>query len=194
MHYLKLIFFGACLSCLALQCDKDDENNPSSTGNNQKRLPPKTQSGENTIGFKVNGEVWRPYNFLGKVVEAEYNTYYDEEKDKKESWLSIEARWHKEGNQEDFYLDMANIFSSGKFECDDDELYSMEFTESEDGTVKNICLSCPKPISGQINVTKLDTVNQVISGTFSFKAYCQQTKDTLNITDGRFDFQYPLKK
>jgi hypothetical protein len=42
---------------------------------------------------------------------------------------------------------------------------------------------------GSITFTRLDSVNKIISGTFSFKVPFQNC-DTLNFTDGRFDIHY----
>jgi len=44
-------------------------------------------------------------------------------------------------------------------------------------------------IDGQLNITRLDRVKKIVSGTFSFiipTQYC----DTLHISDGRFDIKY----
>ncbi len=48
----------------------------------------------------------------------------------------------------------------------------------------------------QLNITKLDTVNNILSGTFKFKLYrgandkITNRADSLVITDGRFDIRY----
>jgi hypothetical protein len=42
---------------------------------------------------------------------------------------------------------------------------------------------------GTITFTKTDTINKIISGTFSFKVAVTGC-DTLNFTDGRFDIRY----
>ena len=43
--------------------------------------------------------------------------------------------------------------------------------------------------TGQLFVRKLDEINQIISGTFWFKAV-NSAGDTINVTDGRFDVRY----
>ena len=43
--------------------------------------------------------------------------------------------------------------------------------------------------TGQLNVTHLDTVKQIVSGTFYFTAV-NNLSDTVKITDGRFDMPY----
>jgi hypothetical protein len=43
--------------------------------------------------------------------------------------------------------------------------------------------------TGQLTITHLDTINQVVSGTFQFKAV-SKIGDTVKITNGRFDVHY----
>lgn len=44
----------------------------------------------------------------------------------------------------------------------------------------------PNLAGGEVNITKIDTVNKKISGTFSFKAYREDDGAKKNITDGSF--------
>jgi len=44
-------------------------------------------------------------------------------------------------------------------------------------------------VSGQLMITKLDTMKQIVSGTFYFNAL-NSTGDTVKITNGRFDMPY----
>jgi hypothetical protein len=46
------------------------------------------------------------------------------------------------------------------------------------------------PPSGELHVTHFDSLRQIISGTFWFNAVDSATKDTVHITDGRFDVHY----
>lgn len=41
--------------------------------------------------------------------------------------------------------------------------------------------------TGSVNITRCDTINQIYSGTFYFKAIDDNTGKIVNITDGRFD-------
>jgi len=47
----------------------------------------------------------------------------------------------------------------------------------------------PGPKSGAFNITKLDTVNNIMSGIFSFTLY-DNSGDSVIVTDGRFDLTY----
>lgn len=43
---------------------------------------------------------------------------------------------------------------------------------------------------GQLTITKLDKVNKIISGSFSFVAYNVEQNKTVNVTEGKFRLQY----
>jgi hypothetical protein len=47
------------------------------------------------------------------------------------------------------------------------------------------------PTSGSFTINHLDSINQIISGTFEYKA--ANETDTITITDGRFDLPYSLQ-
>ena len=44
--------------------------------------------------------------------------------------------------------------------------------------------------TGAITITKFDTINHIVSGTFYFKAKLEDGTETVNVTDGRFDISY----
>jgi len=43
---------------------------------------------------------------------------------------------------------------------------------------------------GTVIITKADTINNAVAGTFEFEGYNYDTKQTISITNGRFDFLY----
>jgi hypothetical protein len=62
--------------------------------------------------------------------------------------------------------------------------FQTDSTCSMIGSVTNI-----KPSSGNLTLTKLDTINKVISGIFYLRIPIPNC-DTFNVTDGRFDISY----
>lgn len=42
---------------------------------------------------------------------------------------------------------------------------------------------------GKLEITKLDTTNHIIAGTFEFTVW-KEDCDTIRVTDGRFDIKY----
>ena len=43
---------------------------------------------------------------------------------------------------------------------------------------------------GRVILTTVDTISGIVAGTFEFKAYNHITKDSVIITDGRFDVKH----
>ena len=41
-----------------------------------------------------------------------------------------------------------------------------------------------------LNLLEIDTVNEIVSGTFEFSMISEDFLDTINVTDGRFDTKY----
>ncbi len=41
--------------------------------------------------------------------------------------------------------------------------------------------------TGTVTITRADTVNKIIAGTFEFTGYDPKTKQTISISEGRFD-------
>ncbi len=41
--------------------------------------------------------------------------------------------------------------------------------------------------TGQVKITRCDTINKIYSGTFYFNALDENTRKVVNVTDGRFD-------
>ena len=154
-------------------------------------LPPMTQEGKNTFGSMVNGEVWIPYyqcgliNFLTQCEElhsvvAPYDTT---------SKLPFEfdlfaSRKIGEGSFTSFII-RTRILKSGNM----DSSFIVIYTRDSVGYYPQYPLS---NASNAITVTRLDTINQIISGTFYFTLYSNYnpTGDSVVITDGRFDVTY----
>jgi hypothetical protein len=70
---------------------------------------------------------------------------------------------------------------------------SLEITFSK-GFCCDTYSAIPNYSPGSVNVTKLDTANKIMSGTFSFNLYTYigQDLDSVVITDGRFDLKFQL--
>jgi hypothetical protein len=144
-------------------------------------LPPETQTGANTFGCYVNGELFvndGTAPWMNKPVDAEYHR------------ISTGIVLHSYSPTGYIYLvveksqpnvpmpiSLAYYIPNGQRDCD---YYGGE----------NI---------GEIMVTKLDTVNRIISGRFQFPCYCldrfliANSNDTIiNITEGRFDIKMSI--
>ncbi|HEV3222728.1 MAG TPA: hypothetical protein VGZ90_07610 [Puia sp.] len=155
-------------------------------------LPPMTQDGKNTFGCMVNGEVWIPYsqcgliNFLTHCEELQsVVTPFDTT-----SKLPLEvdlfaSRKIGQGSFTSFII-RTRILKTGKF----DSSFIVIYTRDSISYYLQYPIS---HVSNAITVTKLDTVNKIVSGTFYFTLYNSSygfTSDSLVVTDGRFDVTY----
>lgn len=152
-------------------------------------LPPVTQTGANTFGCKVNGEVWVPYYSCGYLGNPCGEMQVDIHPLSQYSLLPISVsilvnRFH---NGDDSY------FSIG-FETDaQGNIYDSAYINFSGKGVGN------PPVNGDYHksfnttntfqITKLDTINKIISGTF-YLVLKKDFNDSIVVEDGRFDFKF----
>jgi hypothetical protein len=148
-------------------------------------LPPVTEEGKNTFGCKVNGEVWRPYAncgiFLGRCAELDFEVFHIDTLHK----LPISFYLKTENNTDSSGFEMVtrgtNIMQTGNI------IDSVELVFFKLGS--QYYNHPPNHSSGIVNVTKLDTVNNIMAGTFSFILY-NSNNDSVVVSDGRFDLTF----
>ena len=176
--YTLLLFFAA-FCCLGVQCKKDDD----SYAKELAKLPPYTKKGNNTFGCLINGKAfpqssegyhqtqWYYYNgdlFIN--YSTQFNTF-----DANQSITLRTNQIHSEGT----FLIEAIVSNNEQFTViTDNELYSSSyFTNSTDK-------------KALITITRLDSINHIISGTFTFKARAIQSDKEVSVEHGRFDLFY----
>ena len=182
---IKLLNHLLCFATCALLCTcSKDKLSP------LEQLPPITSRGANTFGCKINGKVWlpskRPKGDLPQIEGGIVERYANGGPEKNWYDLLIFAYGEKGTG---FQLFLSRINSIGKFKCDKNIFifpvdpqpdYSYcYYYENEKQFITN-----PK-FQGEINLLKYDTISKIFSGTFNFRA--SSGKDTIEITDGRFD-------
>jgi hypothetical protein len=175
-------FFLLLLTTLTLSCSKDDDT----PTNPVDQLPPATQTGTNRVGCLVNGEIFLPKgsNPLGPPLVTCFYQY-------------VNNTWYFSlgySNNQQTNLRGINIASRG-IELQQGQTYNLvlqsdsscfatyyNFSETSDYVTNNT-------ITGQLKITKLDQVNNIISGTFWFDAV-NSNGVKVEIREGRFDMQY----
>ena len=178
----KTIFTLTVLSLLCFTTCKKDK--PSS------KLPPITQEGKNTVGFKVNGKVWTPF------FECRYFDNPCGEISARYGHPNLEIG-HFGFNLTRRVGDKHSSFGLGGVEpitTVGDKYAIANFTfrgENSRGTTdswrRSWSASAPP---GIFEITKIDMDNQIISGIFSFTLYEENNSGrTIEITEGRFDFK-----
>ena len=180
---MKTISFTFCfiiISAILFSCKKEVSE-----------LPAITQTGANTFGRKIDGKFWVPAGF-GIVPTAP----------------KLEARIA--GNS--LYINARN-FSSSPVESEF-EIYIQELTGNST-YVLNTAPDYPSlagnygyyvhrnvtpdneyitssPYTGTVTITKIDTINRFVSGTFEFRAMSLfNASQSINVTEGRFDVKLP---
>lgn len=182
-YILYSLFLVLVLSSFS-SCDKDEDFSI---------LPAETQSGKNTFGCNVEGK-----KFFGG-----YPIYF--------SPSSLLATYNQK-------LDFLRIYTEGKFEDKKKGIMSLEILKPEIGVSTKIFRAIfnyyPRVIpgtssivtqygvshGGEVTITKLDTINQIVSGRFNLIAKGAvdindySGTDSIRITEGRFDLKYMKKE
>jgi hypothetical protein len=177
---LVLLAFITIITLCTLSCSSCKKETPN-------ELPPPTQTGANTLSFTLDGQSWKPQGQIG--VSA--NLAIDIDFGFNNGILGITAYRYVSGKREDFGIGIR------------DSLNFMSFPKNLTlgrGTLANArfandncnCDFYDTSIfrGGNLNITKLDKINKIISGTFNVILYKVGCSDTIKITDGRFDMKY----
>ncbi|KAA5827835.1 hypothetical protein FPF71_03070 [Algibacter amylolyticus] len=136
------------------------------------QLPPKTQTGENTFGYLVNGK---------PVVVS--NT-------RKITAIYQQNQLQLGGGVENDNIDIDIVmFVGGPIE--ENTPYSLvEVSKYTDFNILDKCkYNIEDAYEGSIMFSKIDKVNYIISGAFSFSIVTDNCED-IKITNGRFDVKY----
>ncbi|HBY54848.1 MAG TPA: hypothetical protein DEH15_20755 [Marinilabiliales bacterium] len=155
-------------------CEKDEEP----------QLPPITQTGAGTFGCLVNGEIWvaknRPF---GSPIGASNNQWEDK-------------RWVINGAAENSGISIHICRDSvlkgestlkGSFEFDENCSNGMIYLE--DYTPQTASFQTSYEDVGKIYISRFDTVDRIISGTYYFDAV-NSSGEKIEIRDGRFDVKF----
>jgi hypothetical protein len=182
MKNLLLLFtLILTLSC----CNKDD--NPFS-GKDQ--LPAETQTGANTVGCLVNGEVFLPH---AEGINPEVNCFYQ----------FIDNEFFFSMNFADLRGTGVKAVSiqTGRLNLQAGQTYLLNKNSTDDGDftggggtyyissilTNNFYTNTIK--TGELKITRVDLSNSIISGTFWFDAI-NSSGETVQIRSGRFDWNY----
>lgn len=167
MKLKQNIFLFAFTAVMFFGCHHDQPVAPTPT------LPAATQTGENTFGCLVDGQVWLPKG--GGLIQTVSCDYYNPPA------LVIHA--NKAQGDAGIVFSFSNVQTTGNYTLNDSMSgQTVEFFR------ENVIFICDSLVSGNLAITKLDTVNKIISGTFYFDAI--NGSQRVLIRDGRFDLKY----
>ncbi|MDP1811710.1 MAG: hypothetical protein Q8K66_09950 [Sediminibacterium sp.] len=182
----SFLIIAASFVLLISGCRKNKPVNPID------QLPPETQTGANTFGCLVNGEVFKPggASLSGGSLQCNYqllpnNGYY----------FVLIGRYRNNnngsGSSVGLYTDSLNLIEGAKFNLKTRingnpsasySFYTSAISLQSYETDGNL-------YKGELWIKKLDTVNQIVSGTFWFDAVNTNGQKT-KIREGRFDMRY----
>jgi hypothetical protein len=177
MKYTLLIIFSVLLF---IGCKKEGP-----------KLPPATQTGANTFGAVVNGNIWVPRGNGFSLMSDGNNIVIDV--GYSPTTTSETKLYFLVNDLQDQYGSGFNIYSSAALQ--EGKSYPVQVIGSAlsnsniihiDYHVKAEDYYPSAPLTGQFTVTKLDLVNKIFSGNFYFDAV-NANGNKVSVTDGRFD-------
>ena len=151
-------------------------------------LPPATQTGANTLGFLLNGQVWMPKGFNGSTTNLSVSV----DEGYKNGTFNITAyRILSDSNRQYMALGIADSLNFQPIpvtlRIGKQSLFGLSF-------ITNKCTYDFFDTSiyrdGQLILSKFDKANQIISGTFNVILFKSDCGDTVKITNGRFDMHF----
>jgi hypothetical protein len=162
--FFLLMFFA--LSGVA--CKKNDQNT----------LPPITQSGKNTFGCYVDGQLWLPsksYSITARVLCITL--------DKDASFHLLVKHDHPGYDPHDYFsIVFKPLTTTGTYDLSDQSKAGSELEIQGESNYSDTY----KVVKGQLIITRFDNI---VAGQFSFSIINNRTNKIYNITEGRFDLK-----
>ncbi len=153
-----------------------------------KSLPDLTQSGANTFGAKINGENWGPLSAgivpTAPILEARFSA---------DSSVFINARnFSRSPVETEMEIYLKNLTGPGSYQLNQNtgvypgHSYSYAYYLKRKISITDDWITSSSA-TGQVQVTKIDWVNKIISGSFQFTAKATYSSAPITVTEGRFD-------
>lgn len=179
-----LIILSTIAATIFISCGKDVIEN---------RLPTETQEGKNTFGALVDGEPFlAEATLFGLVKPINISYFKDSINSYNAGFLAIgatDARFSSSPVAGRIVINKLNIFQPGEYPLVDDPDHSGGYQYDEIAYYNEKSQKTYLAQSGNLTVTKLDTINNIISGHFYFTAVDSQGVK-VEIKKGRFDVKY----
>jgi hypothetical protein len=190
MKYIQTFFFGLLLFATA-SCFKP-KLPVFSQAPQVDVLPPITQTGQNTIGCLVNGEVFLPKNYNAPL-KAVGVTYFSHK-----LHINFSRQKKLDGLNQGIIIEVLDpiVFEGGRINLNLYNNHGAVYRDEEkcgDYKTMDSAMHAPGGGSGILTISHLDTIKHIICGTFSIKFNKPNTQagcDTIRITEGRFDSFY----
>ena len=177
----KKIFFLTAL--LFINCSNSDP---------EEQLPSITQTGENTFGCLINGEIFLPKGWKISIYGYDFPVSYWGSHDDRYNAITVKDFESSDSKRMDIYLYHLEQNGTGAFTIN--ESNCLTFKEANPSiNIRcryNGAWYCSAENSGILTITRYD--NGIVSGTFSCAVVNRDDPtDRIEITKGRFDFHGP---
>jgi hypothetical protein len=177
--YITLVVLFSC-------CNKDEDKAPID------QLPPATQTGANTAGCLVNGQAFLPKGSsqFGPVLSC----FYQQDQYGFHLGLSIVEKGSKENKSITISTNPGQLVENTTYNLvartNNGSSYNSNFGEY---IITNNINSgkeyrTTNTITGELKITKLNTQQKIISGTFWYDAVL--SNEIVKVREGRFDMHY----
>ncbi|MBX7206594.1 MAG: hypothetical protein K1X81_14310 [Bacteroidia bacterium] len=173
MKHLNLVLLLIAFSSLGLHCKKEEPSELS-------KLPPITNFGAQTFGCLINGKAWTAE--YGQVQIDFFNGV-----------LSIKAnRPNNAGLFESLgiYTYKNQINAPGRNFIPYNTYPDAQFVVRMPPIWFESSYPTNKLMGGGVTITRIDTINYYMAGTFNFTLFDESGTTQVNITEGRFDYKY----
>ena len=153
-------------------------------------LPEATQSGANTFGLKLNGQFWVPQTFAGinaPILKAQLTG------PNVNDLLITAQNFASEPLESQFNIYIKNVTGPGTYQLNQNTGFYPNVSASYAYYVRRKINPLNEWITdaqhtGTVTITKWDLENDIISGTFEFRAgSMDNSEDPITVTEGRFD-------
>lgn len=175
---MKNLFFLSLVFMLLFSCKDRDEQDTNV-------LPEATQTGVNTGGALVNGEVWVAKKAYPDLNNGGVNaTMYTFSNGEYKLQISLGKFDNYTGEKILINITSLSDIENGNYMLNDSYQNRGAYSHPAEETYFTDSSN-----TGVLTITKFDKVNKIVSGTFSFKAK-NSDGEVVTITDGRFDKQF----
>ncbi len=153
-------------------------------------LPPITQTGANSFGAKVDGQLWIPQRFgminASNLLEARLLG---------DNFYITAQNFASSPNETEFDIAIIGLTTTGTYNLNSNTShpnsnYSYAYYEKRKLSPLFQYITS-STYTGAVNISRFDTAARIVSGTFAFQAgETTSSAAPINVTEGRFDVRY----
>ena len=175
LFYLAMSILISCTLMITSSCDKQEM---------EPELVPITTSGENTMGFYVDG---KPFNTERKYDGTSWCSCGVKGSLNEEGIVYILASGDEPKWTMVIYFHSDSLDHSNEITINESTHRHEEIVYRDDSQLGGRAFTCDSLHHGEIKISRMD--DQVLAGTFEFKAIHEESGETIQVTDGRFDIK-----